>query len=157
MNRKDNLRLAATMPGVPARANSLHEDIAEEAIRYGQRYLDQVAQIEELLKEVERWRGLATSGEAEIARMKAREVEVGAQHDKKTAEMTHERDALKQQLTVVRTRYDAAAKILLEGIDTMNAAEPLRVQINIPDLTAAIEHKPEPLPLPSSKWPNEKD
>ena len=142
MNRKDNIRLAATMPGVPPRTPQYHDDIAEEAIRYGQRYLDQVAQIEALTLEVEQWRSKATTAETEVERMKRREQELIAQHDKKVDQMTRERDTLKQTLTVISTQYASAAKILLDGIDAINAHEPMRVKVNMSALAASIEHKP---------------
>lgn len=137
--------LPAPLPVAPiARAARAHSDYAEEAKRAAQRYIDQVAQIEALGADLEVWRSRALVAEGTIDQLRAREADLLAQIEKKSAELSREADSYKQTLAVISTQYATAAKILLDGFEAMNQLDALKAapKLNMPAFAAAIDPHP---------------
>jgi hypothetical protein len=116
-----------------------HQQFAEEAIRAGQRYFDQVEEIKRLMDERDDWTNRALLAEAEVRRLEKREADLVAKIESKNGEVERERDSYKETLAVVGAQYNAASKILLDGFAAIRAVEEKLGPIVLP---------PQPKPAP---------
>ena len=105
------------------------EEYADEAKRAAQRYLDQVAQNEVLKEDADGWRH----------RCMVRDVQI-EQLQQTNAALVAELDRHKQTLAVIRSHYDIAGKILLDGLTAITdlGGEQRRAKIDVPAMTEAI-------------------
>ena len=115
-----NLRKEPAMPKVasapmPSPRPPVTKQYHEDALRFGQQIVDLEASREALQHEIETERGRRISAESEVERLKAVTKDLEVALARKTADLENECDHFKTQLTVLRTMYTTAAKILLDG------------------------------------------
>jgi hypothetical protein len=141
-------------PGRPVARAPSHDDYADEAKRAAQRYLDQVAHIDALAREIEQWRNRAMLAEARIEQL-----------EKDESTLMLEIDSHKQTLAVIAAQYATASKVLLDGFAAIDQLGGLRAKISMPALAEAIVDRHtdtaggRELPMPSivSKGPAENE
>ena len=120
MQSKPNNRPA---PPAPRRVLATHEQFAEEAGRAAQRYLDQVAEIKQLIEDRDGWCNRALLAEGEIRQLQTRIAELESQIDNRNSQVAIERDSYKETLAIVSAQYTTASKILLDGFAVIRSVE----------------------------------
>jgi vacuolar-type H+-ATPase subunit I/STV1 len=110
----------------PRPAPSIQESYAEEALRAAQRAIDQVREIERLSQEVADWQRQALLGQAEIKRLEAREAQLIEQLDRRTNELTEERDSYRFRLNNLEAQFEAAGSIILKCLEAAKGAAATR-------------------------------
>lgn len=94
---------------------------AEEARRVALRHLEQEASIDALTDEVTTWRGRAVAAEAQLQKMFDREQQLLAMIDEVKAAAQRKNERFTETLTVVKTQFAAASRLLLDGFAAISA------------------------------------
>lgn len=121
---------------------------AEEAMRAAQRHIDQVQEIDRLGQELEEWRRRAMLAEAEIKRLEKRETDLLNMLERRSTELTDERDSYRGKLNHLVAQFHTAGAVILKCLEAaQGSAGP---QINLTNLAAEIEREQakeaEPMP-----------
>jgi hypothetical protein len=128
---------------------------AEEARRVAFRHLEQEASIDALTEEVTAWRGRALAAEAQVQRMLDREQQLMATIDEVKAAALRKNEHFTETLTVVKTQFATASRLLLDGFEAINqVAGSARGKVDMDAIADALHHHelsvvPQDAPLPS--------
>lgn len=138
--RRDQVPKVTQMPAPPpqARPNRHSEQAyAEEALRVAQRSIDQAAEIDRLGQELEEWRRRAMMAESEIKRLEKREGDLQAMLERRTNELTDERDSYRGKLNHLVAQFHTAGAIILKCLEAAQGVS--GPQINLTTLANEIE------------------
>jgi len=126
----------------------VREAHAEEARRVALRHLEQEASIDALNEEVTAWRSRAASAEAQLQRMFDREQQLLAMIDEVKAAALRRQEHYRETLTVVKTQFATASRLLLDGFEAINAvSSPARAKVDV-DAMAQTLQKDDPSVVP---------
>jgi hypothetical protein len=114
--------IVKTLPRVRDNGGQRNQFLVEHADEYArasQRYADQIAHITDLTRELDDFRGRAIAAEAELVRMQQREKDLLAMLDDRSQQQTRENELLKNTITILRTKFEIASKVILEAFATI--------------------------------------
>jgi hypothetical protein len=130
------------MPAPPpsARPNrAIHDTYAEEALRSAQRVIDMTQEIDRLGQELEDWRRRALMTEAEVKKLEKREIDLRAELEQRTLQLTDERDSYRSRLTMLVAQFHSAGAMILKCLETAQGqAGPM---VNLTNLANELEHE----------------
>jgi DNA repair exonuclease SbcCD ATPase subunit len=125
-------------PAPQARPNRLSEQaFAEEALRSAQHVIDQAAEIDRLGQELEEWRRRAMLAESEVKRLEKRESDLIDHLDRRSVQLTDERDAYRNRVNSLVSGFHTAGGIILRLLET--AQGEVRPNVNLTTLATEIE------------------
>lgn len=130
---------------------------AEEARRVALRHLEQEAAIDALTEEVTTWQSRALAAEAQLQRMFDREQQLLAMIDEVKAAALRKNERFVETLTVVKTQFAAASRLLLDGFAAINAvAGSSRPKVDLDAIAQTLQKEdlsvvPQDAPVPSTQ------
>ena len=130
---------------------------AEEARRVAMRHLEQEASIDALTDEVTMWRGRALAAEAQLQRMLEREQQLLATIDEVKAAALRKHERYSEALTVMKTQFATASRLLLDGLGAINAvAASPRAKVDLDAIAETLQKEdvsvvPQDGPVPSTQ------
>ena len=121
---------------------------AEEARRVALRHLEQEASIDALNDEVTAWRSRAAAAEAQLQRMFDREQQLLAMIDEVKTAALHRQEHYRETLTVVKTQFATASRLLLDGFEAISAVtSPARAKVDVNAMAQTLQND-EPSVVP---------
>jgi chromosome segregation ATPase len=93
---------------------TVHRDYADEAARAAQRYFDMTAEIATLHKQVQDWEQQTKAAESNVVRLERQVYELTERLDRRTEELTKERDEYRFRLHALCGHFETAGSIILQ-------------------------------------------
>lgn len=165
MPKAANMQPPATpirpIPQPSARPNrAVHDTYAEEAMRSAQRVIDMTQEIDRLGQELEEMRRRTLLAEAEVKRLERHEENLREELEKRTTQLTDERDSYRSRLTMLVSQFHSAGAMILKCLEAAQGqAGPM---INLTNLASEIDREQkqtqqEPLPRALTAGPRVDD
>jgi DNA repair exonuclease SbcCD ATPase subunit len=131
------------IPAPAARPNvAQHQVYAEEALKAHQRVIDMMQEIDRAGQELEEMRRRALLAEAEVKRLEEREHTLQQQLERRTQELTDERDSYRFRLSNLTSQFETAGSIILKCLEAS------RKDASIVDLDKLQAEVEDHIPMP---------